>query len=811
MAKWFPKPSTCGGCPWEFESNGYAAGDGNLSSHLWVIAESAGKNEAEQGKPLVGHTGRDLNNALAMAGTTRADVYCDNVIRCMPPPGLKRAQKIPKDVVNFCTRVHIAPLLQQHKPNTILALGEYSLNFLTGRRGITRQRSSVLESAYAFKVVPTIHFAALSHDSQRYSILRPFIEYDISRAVKESKTPVLTRPLEDFNVKPTYQDWVLFRDEIRASGQVTIDIETSGGTWYNTAVLCIGFLISVGQRRKGLSLPLLDKFGEDYWSSPAEFGEILADVHDILGDVHVGKVFQNENYEHLVLESHGFRIRGPKNDTMLKHHVIACDKGIPHSLQFITSVYTDLPYYKDESKGEENFALLDPIQLRTYNLRDCLATSLANDEMEPELDELGVRHVYDFDMQLIDAIRAMQRRGIIVDKVARRDYERHVDGQLAELTADLRQIVGPSFNPNSDKQLRQYLFEELGLAPVGFTKGRKPTVDIDSLLQIQAEQPSGNGLNLFLDQLMLYNQYTKTLSTYLPDFHTDHEGAVHANFNLHVTPHGRLSSSNPNLLNIPRNSYDGGRIKSLFIARPGHMFISRDYSQIELWIYAYAANDLPLIKEFESNGDPHTRTAADLFGVDPAAVLPDQRDIAKTFHYGGILYGGGAAAIRAQASRQLLRARRTVQVPEQSVIERAQGRWYSAHPAAAMFNASIEDIAKKTRTATTLILGRKRTFFGALSEAMRAARSTVISGTAADIINQAWLTLYREMEGGRAGVVLQVHDELLFEVPAVEEGKWLRRTREVMEAPVKIGQYTVKPRTSCKVGTIWGKLTTVSE
>jgi len=793
--KYQAKPPSCDGCLWKDVTVGYAAGSGPTNAKLVVVAESLGENEAIQGIPLVGATGKQLNQFLKNHGVSRNDVYCDNIVRCKPPPSstlTRKTDKLPKEIVQFCTERHLKLALNFIKPHCIVALGDYSLNYLTGKKGISKWRGSVLPTQFG-KVVPTWHPAWL-HKGESAIIMEPFLDFDIGKAVEESEAAAYTPPHEDFNIAPTLSEIKKLAEHSRQEGPISVDIETSGGSWWNTAPLCLGFYFSKSNR--AICVPFLSKGGVEIWSRN-DLDAIVAVIYETLADEAIEKQFQNGMYNIIVLESMGFAVNNFAFDTMIAHHAIIAEKGVPHDLAFIGSIYTPFPYYKDDVKGEDNFALLEDNVLRTYNCRDVAVTAVAAREMEPEIDEYGVRETFGKDMKLQRPLINIQRRGVLVDKNLLEAYRKEADEQLAECETSLRSILGPDFNVRSTKQLRKLLFEDMKLEPISRTRTQEPAVDFDSLMQL-SDQVTDDLEPLFAE-IIKYRKVDKLRSTYLTEFILDSNSRVHTQYTLHVTPTGRLSSRNPNLQNFPKK-----RIRDIFIARLGYVLLGRDYSQIELRIFALISHDEPLLKIFREGGDVHASNASDLFGVTISAVTEEMRDFAKTFMYGAILYGGTAATIRRQAQSRALRGG-IARVPSVAEIERLQFAFLSKHPNIVHFQKEIEkEVISKRRLREPF--GRVRYFLGRKDSIVRAAYNFPIQGGAASIINDALIRLDNSLGKHLGGVVLQVHDELVLEVPENAVNDYVELTKEVMEFPVVIeGQSVVFP-TDCEIGKSWGKM-----
>ena len=788
------KPASCEGCPWEKISLGYASGSGPSNARLAVIAESLGQNEAIQGVPLIGWAGKKLNSWLKSNGVSRDEVYCDNIVRCQPPPSTgthKRADKLPKEIIAFCTERHLLPALGLVRPNATIALGDYSLNFLTGKKGISKWRSSVLMTQHG-KVIPTFHPSWLMK-GENAIVMEPFINYDIGKGVLESKTHEYLPPKEDFNISPTLEEIQAIGKLALAERSVAVDIETSGGTWWNTAPLCIGFYFKGADC--AICVPFLGKGGIEIWSDD-DRDKVVEAVWEILADERICKVFQNGNYDVKVLENVGFTVNNFGFDTMIAHHAIISEKGVPHDLAFIGSIYTPFPYYKDDVKGEDNFALLDEAVMRTYNCRDVAVTGYAHIELDKEIDEFGVRQTFEQDMKMLRPMRAMEMRGILINQNLLYDYRKQLDNQLADHERSLRTILGDEFNFRSPKQLRKLFFEDLKLTPVGMTKHKEPSVDFDTLMKLSEQVPSD--LEPLFTELIEWKKDDKLRSTYFDEFILDPNGRVHTQYTLHVTPTGRLSSRNPNLQNIP-----DGRAKEIFVAQPGFKLLSRDYSQIELRIFANLVNDALLLDIFAKGDDPHAFNAAHLFSVPIAAVTEQQRDFAKTFIYGAILYGGTAATVRRQSISRAIRTRAGI-VPSVKEIEQLQQSWLAKHPNVNRWQRAIEVEVLSTRKLREP-LGRVRHFLGSRESIVRAAYNFPIQACAASVINGAIIRLFPLIKQP-AGLELQIHDELILEIPESEVRYYANLMQEAMEEPIEINGQKIRFPTTAKVGNSWENL-----
>ena len=491
-------------------------------------------------------------------------------------------------------------------------------------------------------------------------------------------------------------------------------------------------------------------------------------------------------------------------DTMIAHHTIFSEKDVPHDLAFIASTYTRIPFYKDDVKGEDNFALLPTEILRTYNCRDVLVTGIASSELDGEIDEYQVRATFEQDMKMLRPLLNMQRRGVLINRMLLEKKRSELQKEITEALADIQRVIGSDFKPSSTKQLQKFLFEDLGLDPIDHTKKGQPKVDFDSLIQL-ADQV-GSKIEPLFHSIIGWRRAEKKLKNYYREFIFDNQGRVHPSYLIHVTPTGRLSARMPNVQNFPEHERD------IFVPAPGYIFISRDFSQIELRILAIITQDESILQIFERGEDPHAYNACDLFGITLDKVTKQHRDPAKTFMYGGVIYGGTAETVRRQILSRALREGRIkiADIPSVAQVTAAQNRWFTKHPKIRIFQSEIEKEVLSTRRLRTP-LGRVRYFLGRREDIVRAGYNFPIQGTASDIINPAFIELDKRIDPMSGGIVIQCHDELLLEVKKEEVNRYLDMSKEVMERPVRIHDKEYVFPTTVKTGYSWGTLEKVKE
>ena len=410
----------------------------------------------------------------------------------------------------------------------------------------------------------------------------------------------------------------------------------------------------------------------------------------------------------------------------------------------------------------------------------CITLFLASlyEDAKKKLEENGVLSLFrKVEQPLVPVLAAMEKAGIATDQEKWKAVKEEMEKEERLLMKDIFTEAGESFNLNSPKQLGHILFEKMGM-PAGKKTKTGYSTAADVLEELALSYP-------MVKNILRYRSLSKLVSTYLevlPQLIRPETGRIHTSFNQTVTATGRLSSSDPNLQNIPVRTEEGKKIRSLFVPGKGYdCFISSDYSQVELRVLAHMSGDESLIKAFLNREDIHRRTAAEVLGIPFEEVTPEQRSHAKAVNF-GIIYGISDFGL----ARQLGIPRKQAA----SYIEAYFKRYPSIHD----FMHSMVEKAKETGRAVTLF-GRYRELpdinsknFNRRSFAERTAMNTPIQGTAADIMKMAMIEVYKKMKAGgyKSRVLLQVHDELVAEVVKEEKEEIAALLKETMESVVKL-------------------------
>lgn len=492
-------------------------------------------------------------------------------------------------------------------------------------------------------------------------------------------------------------------------------------------------------------------------------------------------VGHNLKYDYTVLKSDvGLTLDGTMIDTMLAAYLLDPSRRGLKLDDLCKEQGVELTSFDavvDGDKREDCFAYVDLDKACNYACEDVYGALFLWNDMEPKLEEANLLSLFmEVELPLIPVLADMEIAGIKVDKPFLATLADEFEGALGVLEKEIHQLAGKEFNINSPSQLGVVLFEDLGLPHGRKTKtGYSTDIKVLEKLAPKHEIPA---------KIIQYRNLNKLLSTYvvkLADLADPKTDRVHTSFNQAVTATGRLSSSNPNMQNIPIRTEDGNRIRKAFIPADELMFLSADYSQIDLRVMAHYSQDKALLQAFQSGADIHARTAAQVFSVSEMLITPDMRRVAKSINF-GIVYGMSAFGL----SKQLEITRKEAQ----QFID----RYFAHYSGVKTFMEQVVAQAREDGFVTTL-LNRRRTVPEIEAKnktrrefAERTAINTPIQGTAADIIKLAMLQVEKSLkeQGLSAKLLLQVHDELVFELPESELSKTKVVVKEAMENALQL-------------------------
>ena len=490
------------------------------------------------------------------------------------------------------------------------------------------------------------------------------------------------------------------------------------------------------------------------------------------------KVGQNIKYDMIVLMNYGAEVRGPLFDTMLAHYVLQPE--LRHNMDYLAEIYLHYQtIHIDEligprGKGQKSMRDLPPEEVFRYACEDADITLRLKRVLEQQLREQGAEALFrDIEMPLVPVLADMERNGVRIDTEALEQSAAHFRQRLEDIEQEIYTLAGTHFNIASPKQVGEVLFDRLKITD----KARKTKTG--QYVTNEETLESLRGRHAVVEKILEHRSLKKLLGTYieaLPRLVNPRTGRIHTSFNQAVTATGRLSSSNPNLQNIPIRDEDGKEIRKAFIPDDGCEFFSADYSQIELRIMAHLSGDPNMIEAFRSGHDIHAATAAKIYKTDLDAVTPDMRRKAKTANF-GIIYGISAFGLAERMN-----------VDRKEAKELIDG-YFQTYPRVKEYMDTSIGTGRRQGYVETIF--RRKRFLPDISSrnatvrgyAERNAINAPIQGSAADIIKVAMARIYRRFRqlGLKTKMILQVHDELDFSVPADEKDTVRRIVIEEME------------------------------
>ncbi len=535
-----------------------------------------------------------------------------------------------------------------------------------------------------------------------------------------------------------------------------------------------------------------------YVPVPADQEEALKIVNEfrpVFENENSLKVGQNIKYDMIVLQNYGVQVKGPLFDTMIAHYVLQPE--LRHGMDYLAEIY--LRYqtiHIDEligpkGKNQKNMRDLAPKDVYRYACEDADVTLKLKNVLEKELKENDAERLfYDIEMPLVPVLVNIERNGVLLDTEALKQSSAHFTAQMENIEKEIYELAGETFNIASPKQVGEVLFDKLRIVEKAKkTKTGQYVTSEEVLESLRHKHP-------VVEKILEHRGLKKLLGTYidaLPQLINPRTGRVHTSFNQTVTATGRLSSSNPNLQNIPIRDENGKEIRKAFIPDEGCLFFSADYSQIELRIMAHLSEDKNMIDAFLSNHDIHAATAAKIYKIDLQDVGSDMRRKAKTANF-GIIYG---ISVFGLAER--------MNVERKEAKELIDGYFETYPGVKAYMDKSIQVAQEKGYVET--IFHRKRFLPDINSRnavvrgyAERNAINAPIQGSAADIIKVAMARIYQrfQTEGIQAKMILQVHDELNFSVPVEEKER-------VEEIVIEEMEHAYRMHVPLKADCGWGK------
>ena len=603
-------------------------------------------------------------------------------------------------------------------------------------------------------------------------------------AVSENATPART----DYRVVTSVESMQELVGAIRERGWVSVDVELSEADAMRASLVGISLAVNEGEahylpfghRPRG-ELALGEAFQVLPNLPPLE-DERMAPLCDLLEDPSVRKVGQDLKRDLVALWNLGVKPAGLWFDTMVASYVL--DPGRrAHTLAALALdilAHKTIPLAEVTGRGQKqvSFAEVTLESACDYACEDVDFALRLYQRFQPELEEQQMEGLFhDLEMPLIPVLARMERAGVRIDEVFFREMSRTLNRDLGLVQQEIWKEAGTEFNISSNPQLRDILYEKLSLPVLKRTKTGAST-DARVLEELAAQ---GHRVPVLL---MEYREMEKLRGTYvdaLPRMVNPRTGRIHTSFNQAVAATGRLSSSDPNLQNIPIRTQLGREIRKGFIAEPGHVLLAADYSQIELRILAHFSGDEPLVRAFQQGIDVHRQTAAVVFDVPVDEVTAEQRGRAKTINF-ATLYGQGPFALAQQLSISRDEAKEFIA----AYFERFSGvrRFLDEQVASARDRGYVETLLGRRRYVPEL----QSSNWNIRQFGERVAQNTPIQGAAADLLKKAMIEVDRALEGSNWGarLLLTVHDELLFEVPEERVDDVRPVVVELMESAVEL-------------------------
>lgn len=575
----------------------------------------------------------------------------------------------------------------------------------------------------------------------------------------------------------TVQNWSDFdacMQAVQAAPLVAFDTETTSLESMEARIVGISFSI---EPYSGWYIPL----AHDYAGVPDQLplDEVLARLKPWLEDAKAFKVGQNVKYDWHVLMNYGINTQGLKHDTMLQSYVLEAHR--PHSLDSLALRHLGrqcISYVDVCGKGAQqiSFSQVDIERATVYCVEDSDTTLDLHEKLYPLIEasasgkdqhsgaHFGLDYIYPLEIDVSRTLARMERHGVLIDSRALNQQSMELGQRIAEIERQAYELAGEKFNLGSPKQIGEIFFNKLGLPVVKKTAKGAPSTDEEVLEKLALDYP-------LPAKILEHRSLSKLKSTYtdkLPQMVLPKTGRVHTNYAQAVAVTGRLASNDPNLQNIPIRTEEGRRIRAAFIAPAGCKIASADYSQIELRIMAHLSEDEGLLNAFSQGQDVHRATASEVFGVPPEQVSDQQRRYAKVINF-GLIYGMSAYGLASNLEIAPSAAKGWID------------RYFQRYPGVRQYMDKTRQQAKEQGYIET-VFGR-RLYLPEINSpngprraaAERAAINAPMQGTAADLIKMAMIAMQQKLDSEQCKtiMVMQVHDELIFEVPE-HELEWVK-------------------------------------
>jgi DNA polymerase-1 len=615
-----------------------------------------------------------------------------------------------------------------------------------------------------------IHVADLHNAPQDTATLRDLFQHlefrswlsDLDASATSDAPSSQERPApvnkQDYQTILDTASWQRWLTQLKQADLIAFDTETTSLNYLDARIVGVSFAVTPGE---AAYLP----FHHDYMDAPdqLDFDQVMADLKPLLEDSTINKVGQNLKYDRHVLLNHGIDLQGIQHDTMLQSYVLD-STATRHDMDSLALKYLgrETIHFEDiagKGKKQLTFNEIALEQAGPYAAEDADITLQLHHVLWPKIQAIpSLEKVYrELEMPLLPVLNTLERNGVNIDIWMLQNQSDDMAHQIVELEKQAHQAAGQNFNLGSPKQLQEILYDKLELPVKKKTPKGQPST-AEEVLQELADE----GYEL-PQIIMQYRGLSKLKSTYtdkLPLQVNKSTGRVHTSYHQAVTATGRLSSSDPNLQNIPIRSDNGRRIREAFVPSDGHVLLAADYSQIELRIMAHLSGDESLLNAFAKGEDIHRHTASEIFNVTLKDVTSDQRRSAKAINF-GLIYGMSAHGLSKQLGIERHQAADYMNV------------YFERYPGVRQYMDNTRAQAKEQGYVET-IFGR-RLYLPEINSsngmrrqyAERTAINAPMQGSAADIIKRAMIAIHQWLTDNDTGItmIMQVHDELVFEVP----------------------------------------------
>jgi uracil-DNA glycosylase family 4 len=795
----------------------YVPPSGNTEATMAIVGEQPGFQEVRVRKPFVGPSGQGLDECLVMAKVARTSLYLTNVVKDLDKPiaAYINIDNRNKSSVSDEGWTYIKELGEELRKlprlNIVVAAGNIALLALCSRTGITKWRGSVIESTLVpgLKVIPTFHPATFIPPKFNF-LNKPQIVEDLRRAKSESEFKDIRRVERRVITKPSFDKAISYLNycyEVGIAGQtIDLDIEV-----INREVDCISFSWTPTE---SISIPFRDRNG-DYFTVEQEY-EIMLAIAKIIQSPDISKrgasfIFDTQ----FLFHKYGIRPNGELHCTQIAQKIAYPDllAGLAH----VTTMWTDIPYYKEDGKQWIKMGMGSWEEWWTYNGMDSIATHAAHPNQIKELIKQDNLETYDRQRKLIKPLIYMSERGIRIDSQGMIDCKNEEQSKLDSLAQDLYREVGYEINYNSPAQLMNYFYKDLNIKPYKKknTQGKfVETSDVDALKRISRRGIKGSeAAQIMLDIRSL----SKRISTYLNIGKVDEDGRYRSSYKPVGAETGRLSSGETifgtggNQQNWPHD------LLRFFLFDPGYIGYSFDLSQIENRIVAYVGGVIEQIRAFENGIDLHRLTASVILGkpydeissVDGSSSLGDGRQSERFWGKKGNHATNYDVGYKTFALKNEM-----TEVESKFILEKIHRGYPQIRGG---FHVTIQNMLKKNRMVTNL-MGRNRLFLGPIIPSLpnvplNACQNTYREGyaqlpqsTTADKINEHGLeyVYYNQDTFGAVELLAQIHDSIVFQIPLtvpwIEHARMLTLIKNSLERPLYWHDTEIKTPTDLSIG-----------